>query len=81
MRTLKVYKFLVAPVLQQLDETGTVVGELQPPNPDAVFGVDGLARYAARFEAKLAEQVAQLNGAGELPALEPEAKPDKEVTR
>jgi len=73
---LRVYKFLVVPVLQQVDDDGVVVAELQPPNPDSVFGIDGLTRYAAGFEAKLAEQLASHNGQ---PTLEQIAQVEKEV--
>jgi len=62
--TLRTYKFLVVPVVQQVDEHGTVVAELQPPQPDNVFGVDGLHRYADGFEAKLAAQLAELQNGG-----------------
>jgi len=63
MTTLRTYKFVVMPVLQQVDELGVVVGELSPPQPDTLFGVDGLMRYAAGWEEALARHVAQMNGA------------------
>lgn len=70
MRQLRPYKFLVVPVLQLVDDDGDVVGEQQPQQPDVVFGVDGLERYAAGFPAALEQHNAALvanavaNGAG-----------------
>jgi hypothetical protein len=59
---LRPYKFLVIPVLQQLDDDGVVTGEAQPEHPDQVFGVQGLIEYAERFEQVLAEREAAMNG-------------------
>jgi len=53
---LRVYKFLVVPVLQAVDENGTVVNEVQPEQGDWVFGIEGLTRYAAGFEAAVEAQ-------------------------
>lgn len=50
----RTYKFLVVPVVQLVDEEDLVVGEAQPDQPDTVFGLDGLHRYAEEFEARLA---------------------------
>lgn len=70
--SLRPYKFLVLAVLQQVDEGGNIIGEAQPQQPDAVFGVDGLARYAAGFEAALARHLdAQSNGSTGPLDLEP----------
>ena len=60
--TLKAYKFLIVPVLQQINEDGQVVAEAQPEQPDVVFGVDGLQRYADGFEDAVGAQNAKLNG-------------------
>lgn len=57
MNSLRSYKFLVIPVLQQVGEDGTVVAEAQREQPDAVFGVDGLRRYAEGFEEALAQHL------------------------
>ena len=61
--TLRTYKFLVIPVIQQLDEDGVVTAEVQPQQPDSVFGIRGLVAYAEGFEAVLAEREAASNGA------------------
>lgn len=60
--TLRPYKFLVMPVVQKIDEHGVVVAEGQGEQPDVVFGVDGLRRYADGFEQVLAEMMAEANG-------------------
>jgi len=62
---LRSYKFLVVPVVQQLDDDGNVTGEMQPERPDAVYGVAALAEYAERFEQVLAERETASNGGGE----------------
>lgn len=57
------YKFLVVPVVQTLDDEGDVVGESSPQQPDVVFGLEGLHRYADGFEAELELKVAAaMNG-------------------
>lgn len=64
MTPLRVYKFLVLPVCQQVGDEGVVIAEVQPEQPDTVFGIAGLERYAAGFEAALATaRTAQPNGA------------------
>lgn len=64
MTVLRPYKFLVAPVMQQVDEDGTVIQEIQPREPDVVFGVEALLRYAEGFDAALEQHLAQMqNGA------------------
>jgi len=75
LNTLRAYKFLVMPVLQLVDEEGGIVGEQSPQQPDVLFGVDGLARYAAGFDAALERHLAAIqNGAGNpaAVAIEPE---------
>ena len=63
MNTLRPYKFLIIPVLQAVDDEDVVVTEVQPEQPDVVFGVEALARYADGFEAAVAAQnAAQSNG-------------------
>jgi hypothetical protein len=69
--TLRPYKFLVMPVVQKIDEHGVVVAEGQGEQPDVVFGVDGLRRYADGFEQTLAELEASTNGAGNSNVLVP----------
>jgi hypothetical protein len=59
---LRVYKFLIVPVMQEITDDGTVVAEVQPQNPDHVFGLDGLEKYAAGFNERLADIVAAQNG-------------------
>jgi hypothetical protein len=44
------YKFLVVPVIQEVDEDGNVVRELSVEKPVVVFGLEGLSTYAATFE-------------------------------
>jgi hypothetical protein len=61
MSELRAYKFLVMPVVQILDEKGNVTDEGSPEQPDIVFGLDGLHRYADGFEETLALKSAQLN--------------------
>lgn len=48
------YKFLIVPVIQEVDEEGNVIQELQPEQPVTVFGVDGLRQFADTFELDLA---------------------------
>ena len=61
---LRAYKFLIVPVLQQIDEDGHVSGELEPRSPDVAFGLDGLQAYVDGFEeALLAKEASILNGA------------------
>jgi hypothetical protein len=48
------YKFLVQAVIQELDDDGNVVRELTAEQPQPVFGIDGLHRYADTFELDLA---------------------------
>lgn len=62
---LRPYKFLIVPVIQAVDEGGRVLREQQADQPDVVFGVDGLADYAARFETALAEAAKRAEGAGD----------------
>jgi len=63
MNTLRPYKFLIIPVLQAVDDEGEVVTEVQPEQPDVVFGIGALTRYADGFEAAVAAQnAAQSNG-------------------
>jgi hypothetical protein len=62
---LRPYKFLIIPVVQQLDEDGNVTGEVQPQQPDTVYGLRGLREYAEGFEVALAEREAAMNGGSE----------------
>lgn len=48
------YKFLIVPVIQEIDEDGNVVQEMSPEQPQTVFGVEGLRRFAETFELDLA---------------------------
>jgi len=57
---LRPYKFLVVPVVQELDEDGNVTGEVSPEQPVVVFGVEGLQRFADGFELDLAVQAEAL---------------------
>jgi len=59
---LRSYKFLILPVVQQLDDDGTVMGEGQTEQPDVAFGVRGLKEYAESFEQVLAQREAEMNG-------------------
>jgi hypothetical protein len=60
--SLRPYKFLVLPVFQVVDEEGVVVGERQPDQPDTVFGIEALQRWADGFEAQFlaAQQTQQI---------------------
>lgn len=60
MTHLRTYKFLVTPVIQQVDEDDTVLAEVVPQQPDVVFGVEGLRSYADGFEEALTLQEARL---------------------
>lgn len=55
------YKFMVVPVIQEVDDDGNVVQELSPEQPITVFGVENLVRFAETFEQDL---VARANGKG-----------------
>ena len=66
MSSLRVYKFVVMPVLQQVEDDGTVTNEVQPQQPDNVFGIDGLVRYAQGFEEALAAHLNSLQN-GQVP--------------
>jgi len=52
------YKFLIVPVIQEVDEDGNVVQEMSPEQPQAVFGVEGLRSFADNFELDLAARAA-----------------------
>jgi hypothetical protein len=54
MPTYRPYKFLVVPVIQEVDEDGNVTQEMSPEQPTAVFGVEGLKTFADSFELDLA---------------------------
>ena len=63
MNAFRPYKFLVVPVVQELDEDENVVGESSPQQPEIVFGLDGLHRYADEFENNLNLKIATaMNG-------------------
>jgi len=81
VNTLRPYKFLIIPVLQAVDDDGVVVTEVQPEQPDIVFGVEALERYAAGFEdAVAAQNAAQMNGQGGAVVPMPESRrADREV--
>lgn len=81
MSKLRPYKFLVMPVLQAVDPDGFVLTEVQPQQPDVIFGVEALARYADGFEAAVeAQNTAQMNGAGATVVPMPESRRvDEEV--
>jgi len=51
------YKFLIVPVIQEVDEDGNVIQEMSPEQPQTVFGLDGLQRYAETFELDLAARM------------------------
>jgi hypothetical protein len=72
---LRPYKFLIVPVLQQLDQDGNVTGELQTEHPDTAFGVAGLLAYANGFEEALTRQGRQMMNGTMLETVEP-AEPD-----
>jgi len=67
MSELRAYKFLVMPVIQQVNEDGDVVTEVQPQQPDTVFGVEALKRYADGFDEALQRQMQAINnGQGQI---------------
>jgi len=55
------YKFLVMPVIQEIDDDGNVIQEMTPEQPITVYGVEGLRNFADTFEVNLA---ASINGKG-----------------
>jgi hypothetical protein len=59
---LRPYKFLIVPVIQEIDAEGNVTNEVQPQQPDTVYGLRGLREYAEGFEAVLAERETAMNG-------------------
>jgi len=63
MSQYRPYKFLVIPVIQEVDDDGVVISEASPEQPVPVFGIDGLHRFADGFEADLIAKTPQ-NGSG-----------------
>lgn len=57
MADYRPYKFLVVPVIQEVDEDGNVIQEMSTQEPVTVFGLDGLRRYADTFELDLAARL------------------------
>lgn len=58
-RNFKAYKFLVVPVIQELDDKGNVMRELSDPNqPDVCFGSAALLDYARSYDSKLRKSAA-----------------------
>jgi hypothetical protein len=74
--SFRAYKFLVVPVIQEVDDEGNVTGELTPDQPVPVFGISGLHAFADNFEDELLQRVAEAqqqqgqvvipNGAGKI---------------
>ena len=58
MTTLRPYKFLIIPVIQEIDDDGNVIQELNTEQPVPVFGLDGLHRFADNFPLDLAARTA-----------------------
>lgn len=54
MSVFRPYKFLVQPVVQEVDDGGNVLAEAQT-NVVTIFGTDQLVTWAEEFEAKLSE--------------------------
>jgi hypothetical protein len=59
---IRPYKFLVMPVVQELDDDGNVLQEMSPEQPIAVFGIEGLHRFADSYEADLMARISAQNG-------------------
>jgi len=55
----RAYKFLVVPVIQEVDDDGNVTGELTPDQPVPVFGISGLHAFADNFEDELLQRIAE----------------------
>lgn len=51
------YKFLIIPVIQEVDEDGNVIQEMSPEQPHTVFGIDGLRSFAETYELDLAARI------------------------
>ena len=77
--TLRPYKFLIVPVLQQLDQAGNVTAEVQTEQLDTAFGVAGLLAYANGFEEALTRQGRQTMNDVTMETVEP-AEPDTTTT-
>lgn len=60
--SIRPYKFLVIPVVQEVDDDGNVIQEMSPEQPTHVYGVEGLKRFAENFEMELAAKIAAQNG-------------------
>ena len=54
------YKFLIVPVIQEVDDEGNVISELTPDQPFPVFGVAGLHEYANKFEDDLEKRIEEM---------------------
>lgn len=57
MSSYRPYKFLVMPVIQEIDEDGNIVQELSPEQAQTVFGTGGLRAFADTFELDLAARM------------------------
>lgn len=53
MSDFRPYKFLVQPVIQEVDDDGDVIREHIAEQPTSVYGIAGLHRYADSFELEL----------------------------
>jgi hypothetical protein len=63
VNSFRPYKFLIVPVIQEVDDEENVIGESSPQVPEVVFGVEGLHRYADEFEHNLnLKTAAAMNG-------------------
>ena len=58
------YKFLIVPVIQEVDDDGNVVRELNQEEPSVIFGVTALRLFAELFESTLNENVETAGGNG-----------------
>jgi len=64
MPNYRTYKFLIIPVIQEVDEEGNVVQEMSPEQPTTVFGLKGLHTYADAFELDLAARIPEIRERG-----------------
>jgi len=62
LKNYRPYKFVIVPVLQEVDEDDRVIRELAQQEPTTVFGIDGLHAFANSFEFELATRIEQKTG-------------------
>ena len=49
----RIYKFIIMPILQEVNDDGEVIQEVGPKEPTTVFGIAGVHKFADNFELEL----------------------------